>query len=185
MRKFWKIVLVVFVVIVVLVVSVFAAFAVDLSSYGATGSETLNPSGSSIGRALVVYDPGFSGAAKSDATRIANDLQAKGYTVILAGVRSGMASNKSSYDIIVAGGPMYWGQVSSSVDGYLKTLPNNLKLGVFGSTGSSTFSQSDLTSFEQQVASATQNEKAVVKLILDGNETSDCAELVSTLVQQD
>ena len=78
MRKLWKIVLVVFVVIVVLVVSVFAAFAVDLSSYGATGSETLNPSGSSIGRALVVYDPGFSGAAKSDATRIANDPSSKG-----------------------------------------------------------------------------------------------------------
>ena len=37
--------------------------------------------------------------------------------------------------------------------------------------GSSVFAQSDLTSFEQQVASDTHNEKVVVKLILDGNET--------------
>ena len=184
MRKLWKIVLVVLIVIVVLIVSVFAAFALDLSSYGATGSETLNPTGASIGRALVVYDPGFSGAAKQDATKIADDLQAKGYTVILAGVRSGMASNESGYNIIVAGGPMYWGQVSSSIDGYLKTLPNNVKLGVFGSTGSSKFSESDFTSLINQVASATHIENVILKLILDGNETNDCADLVSTLLQE-
>lgn len=184
MRKILKIGIIVLLIFVVLVVGVFAAFAFNLSSYGATGSQTLNPTSASLGRALVVYDPGFSGAAKQDATIIAENLQAKAYTVDLAGVRSGTAGAKSGYSIIVAGGPMYWGQVSSSIDGYLKTVSNNVKLGVFGSTGSSSFSESDFASFEQQVAASTHNEKAVVKLILDGNETNDCAELVSALLQQ-
>jgi hypothetical protein len=184
MRKLWKIVFAVIFVLVVLVVSVFTAFAIDLSSYGATDSKSLNPVGSSIGCALVVYDPGFSGAAKQDATKIADDFQAKGYTVDLAGVRSRAAGNKSGYDIIVAGGPMYWGRVSSSIDGYLKTVPSSVKLGVFGSTGSSALYESDYTSLLNQVASATHNENASIKLIRDGNETSDCADLVSTLVQQ-
>jgi hypothetical protein len=184
MKKLLKVGIVILVVIVLLFVLVFAPFAFDQSSYGATGGETLNPTGSSIGRALVVYDPGFSGAAKQDATKIAGDLQAKGYTVNLAGVRSESASNKSDYSIIVAGGPIYWGQVSSSIDGYLKTLSNNVKLGVFGSTGSSTLVESDHKSLVNQVASDTHNENAFVKLILDGNETNDCADLVSTLVPQ-
>ena len=182
MRKLLKIGIVVLVFIVLLVVSVLSAFLFDLSSYGATGSETLNPNGPSVGRALVVYAPGFSGAAKQDATKIANDLRANGYIVVLAGVRSGTASNRSNYDIIIAGGPIYWGQVSSSIDGYLKTLPNKAKLGVFGSTGSGTFSKSDFTSFQTQVTSYTHNEKVVEKLILNGNETNDCADLVSKLM---
>jgi hypothetical protein len=183
MKKWLKIVIVVLVVIVVLLVSVFAVFALDLSSYGATGSQTLNTSGSSIGRALVVYDPGFSGAAKQDATKIADDLQAKGYNVDLAGVRSGTASNKSGYSIIVAGGPLYFGKVTSSIDGYLKTVPTSAKLGVFASTGSSSFVQSDFNSLQSQVASDTKNANVSIKLISDGNETSNCADLVSTLVQ--
>ena len=63
MRKGLLVVGIVALVIVVLIVSAFAAISFDLSSYGATGSETLNPTGASTGRALVVYSPGFSGAA--------------------------------------------------------------------------------------------------------------------------
>ena len=47
MKKIFKILIVVLVVIVVLLVSVFAVFAFDLTSYTATGSQTLNPSGES------------------------------------------------------------------------------------------------------------------------------------------
>ena len=184
MRKLLKVGIVVLVVIVILVVSLLAALFLDLTSYGATGSETLSPASASIGSALVVYDPGFSGAVKQDATTIAGDLQAKGYTVDLAGVRSGAAGNNSGYNIIVAGGPMYWGQVSSSIDGYLKTVPNNAKLGVFGSTGSSSFVQSDFVSLQNQVASDTHDARVAIKLILVGNETNDCADLVSTLLLQ-
>jgi flavorubredoxin len=182
-RRFWKIVIVVFVVIIVLIVSAFAALSLDVSSYGATGSETLNPGGISIGRALVVYDPGFSSAAQQDATKIADILQAEGYTVDLAGVRSETASTKTGYPVIAVGGPIYFGHVSSSIGEYLKTVPINVRLGVFGATGSSTFSENDFTSFANQVAHATQNEGVTLKLILDGNEAKDCADLVSKLIQ--
>ncbi len=182
MRKLLLIGIVAIVVIVVLIVSAFAVISLDLSSAGATGSETLNPAGTTIGQALVVYSPGFSGAAQRDAVKIAEDLKAGGYTVVLAGVRSGAASNQSGYDIIVAGGPMYWGQISSSIDGYLKTVPSHVELGVFGATGSSSFAQSDFDGLRNQVAASTHNEGVALKLIRDGNETSDCADLVSALV---
>jgi flavorubredoxin len=179
-----QIVGIVILVIVVLVVLAFAVINFDLISYTATASETLNATGASIGRALVVYSPGLSGAAKQAATIVADNLQAKNYTVVLAGVRSRIASNMSSYDIIIAGGPMYFGKVSSSIDEYLKTLPNNTKLGVFGTTGSSNYVESDFISLTEQVASDTHNEKAIIKFVLAGNESSDCADLVSTLLQQ-
>lgn len=182
MRRLWKIAIVVFAVILILILSAFAALSLDVSSYGATGSETLNPAGTPIGRALVVYDPGFSGAAKNDAAKIASDLQTQGYTVDLAGVRSETAGTKTGYAIIVAGGPMYFGQVSSSIGEYLKTVPLNVKLGVFGATGSSSFSETDFNLFANQVAHATQNESVTLKLILDGNQTNDCADLVSELI---
>jgi len=187
MKKF-RIVGIVVVVIIALLISVFAVFTFDLMSYGATASETLNPVGTPVGSALVVYNPGLSGSAKQAATIIAGDLQAKGYTVDLAGVRSKTATNPSSYDIIVAGGPMYWGELSSSVAGYLKPLTlSNEKVGIFGTTGSSKYSESDFQSFENQFSSLTNSSqfhgKVVMKLILDGNETQNCADLVNSLMQ--
>lgn len=110
----------------------------DVMSYTATGSLTLNPDGTAAGTALVVYDPGVSGAAKNAATSIANDLESKGYKVTLAGVRSeAAAADESGYDIIVVGGPTYAGNLSSSVQSYLKDLkPSaNATVGVFA-TGS-------------------------------------------------
>jgi hypothetical protein len=84
MKKILKIIAIIFITLVVGFGAVFAAFALDLASYTATSSETLKHTGTSIGQALVVYDPGFSGAAKQAASKIAEDLQAKGYTVDLA-----------------------------------------------------------------------------------------------------
>jgi hypothetical protein len=95
-----------------------------------------------------------------------------------------VASNTTSNDMIVAGGPMYWGKVSSSIDGYLKTLSNNAKLGVFVTTGSSNYVESDFASLEEQVTMDTHDGKVAIQLILTGSETNDCADLVSTLVQQ-
>jgi len=183
MKKWLKITLIILAIIIIILVSLFGALLFDITSYGATGAQTLNPTGTPIGRALVVYDPGFSGAASSDATKIADDLQANKYTVILAGVHNGAAGNTSGYNLIVTGGPMYWGQVSSSIDGFIKTIPDNVKLGVFGSTGSSNYVESDFTSLQKQVASATNDQSVTVKLILNGNETNDCAELVSALIK--
>ena len=137
-----------------------------------------------VGRALVVYNPGLSGSAKQAATIIAGDLQTKGYTVDLAGVRSKTATNTSSYDIIVVGGPMYFGKATSSIEGYLKTLTlqQPVKLGVFVTTGSSQYQESDFLSLQQQVASATTHQ-ATIRMILNGNETQNCADLTTALLQ--
>ena len=54
--------------------------------------QTLTPTGTSIGKAIVIYDPGLSGTAKGVADKIAADLQAKSYTVTLAGVKSSAAA---------------------------------------------------------------------------------------------
>jgi menaquinone-dependent protoporphyrinogen IX oxidase len=172
------------VVLVVLIGSAFATLSFDLISYTATGSETLNPTGKLMGRALVAYNPGFSGAAKQAATKIAEALQAKGYTVDLAGVRSAKAHNATNYDIIVAGGPMYWGKASLSIEEYLKalTLTSQTKLGVFVTTGSSEYASSDFESLQQQVMSATNSRSQVaIKMVLDGNKTPICADLASEL----
>lgn len=186
MKRILKIALIAIAIIVVLMVSAVAAIALDVASFTATGSQTLTADGTQVGHALVVYNPGFSGAAKSAAEKIAGDLQAKGYTVDLAGVRSSTAANASSYDVVVAGGPMYWGQATSSIEGYLKTqtLPNQTKLGVYVTTGSSQYSINDFEMLQQQVASATNNRSQVaIDMVLDGNETQNCTDLVSALTQ--
>ncbi len=184
MRKAFKIVIAVFAILIVLFVSAFAAIAVDATSLTATDTQTLNPDGASVGNALVVYNPGFSGAAKAAAEKIAADLQAAGYTVDLAGVKSSTAHSSQDYDVVVAGGPMYWGQIASSIDGYLKaqTLPTQTKLGIYGTTGSSEYSSSDLESLQQQIASATNNHPVTIQMVLDGNETQNTADLVSALI---
>jgi menaquinone-dependent protoporphyrinogen IX oxidase len=186
MRKILKIVVIAIAVIVILIVSAVAAISLDAASFTATGTQTLNARGTQVGRALVVYDPGFSGAAKTAAQKIADDLQSNGYTVELAGVRSQTAGNASGYDIVVVGGPMYFGEATSSIEGYLNalTLSSQTKLGVYVTTGSSQFVNSDYQSLQQQVTSATSNSHSsnvAVKMVLDGNETQNCADLISAL----
>lgn len=156
-----------------------------LTGYIATGAESFSLTGAIKGNALVVYDPGFTGAAKNAATEIADSLKSKGYKVELAGVSSAAASNTSNYDIIMVGGPMYYGKVSNSVDKYLKNLnaSKNAKIGVFGTTGSSEFHDEDIKSFGEQVASNF-NRDAIIKTLRNGNFTSiDCEDLISTLLK--
>jgi flavodoxin len=165
-------------------------FCGDIMSYTAPGSKTLSPSGTSVGKALVAYNPGLSGAAKDAAERIAGDLQSKGYTVSLAGIKSADAANISGYDVIIAGGPIYWGRVSNSVDAYLNALKpqNGVRLGVFGTTGSPEFHDSDIASFEKQVAacpcSGMLNKTAATKTIRSGDAANtDCSEFVAVVLQ--
>ncbi len=152
-----------------------------LTGYTAKSVESMSPTGAIKGNTLVVYDPGVTGAAKDAAAEIANSLKSKGYKVELTGVSSAAASNTSSYDIIIAGGPMYYGKVSNSIDKYLRTLnvPKNVKIGVFGTTGSSEFHDEDIMSFEKQVTSNL-NREAVIKTLRNGDSTSiDCTDFVS------
>jgi len=179
------------IVLVVAVVGIAAGalFCGDVMSLTATGSKTLDPAGASAGKALVVYNPGISGEAKRAAEKIADDFQAKGYTVTLAGIKSSAAADVSGYDVIVAGGPMYFGRVSNSVDAYLNGLKpqNGVEIGVFATTGSDQFHNEDIASFGKQVAAVTGisslNKSAVTKTLRSGDAVNtDCSDFVSTVV---
>lgn len=63
---------------VLFIIVSFSVIRLDLASYTATSAETLNPTGTSVGDALVVYAPGITGTAKKTATEIANELKSKG-----------------------------------------------------------------------------------------------------------
>lgn len=130
----------------------------DVISYTATGSETLNPNGTSVGKAMVVYDPGLSGASETAARAIANQLQINGYTVELAGISSSEATKTSDYGIIVVGGPIYAGNASSSVKEYLKALQPSpgTRLGVF-STGSDPDTAKDNALLVKEAAPLSEN----------------------------
>lgn len=152
-----------------------------LTGYMATSTESISSTGEIKGNSLVVYDPGVTGAAKNAAAEIANDLKAKGYNVTLAGVSSSTAANTSKYDMIIVGGPMYFGKVSNSIDKYLKTLTltENVKLGVFGTTGAAEFNNDDIEGLSKQVVSL-QGKNTVIKTLRNGNATSiDCKGFVS------
>lgn len=120
-------------VIVSLLISVLLCSVLNVTGSFSTGSKKLGPEGALKGRALVVYDVGLSGAAKKMARNIANDLAARGYEVVLAGVKSAAAADTSGYDVIVAGGPVYSSTASNSVKAYLKALKpkNGVKVGAF------------------------------------------------------
>ena len=176
--------------IVVIAIAMGALFCGDLMSYTDSGSKTLSPAGAPAGNALVVYNPGLSGGAKNAAAAIAGDLQSKGYTVNLAGIKSTAAANISGYDVVIAGGPMYFGRVSNSVDSYLKTLKPQKKvaIGVFGTTGSPQFHDDDIATFGEQVTtdlgSVTLDKKAAIKTIRSGDDrNTDCTDLVSAVLQ--
>jgi flavodoxin len=177
------------VLIVAAAIAMGALFCGDIMSYTATGSKTLNPAGTSVGKALVVYNPGVSGAAKDAAEKIAAGLQEKEYTVTLAGIKSSAAADISGYDVIVAGGPMYFGRVSNSVDAYLNGLKpeKDVEVGVFGTTGSGEFHKEDILSFEKQVAAiegiSSINKTAVTKTLRSGDAfKTDCSEFASAVV---
>jgi menaquinone-dependent protoporphyrinogen IX oxidase len=181
---------------ILVIVAVFAFVSVifyDAMSYTATGFDTLHPNGTEVGKALVVYDPGLSGAAKNTAGTITSDLQAKGYTVDLAGISSSKAANTSGYNIIVVGGPIYGGNASISVQAYLKTLnpAPGARVGVFA-TGQDPDTANDIVLLRKEAAplpgNSTLQINAVVKVVTgtDNNGTDNnqkLANFVNTLLQ--
>lgn len=167
MRKIFKIIVAIFAVIVILVVAFGAIILLDVAAYTATGSQMLTPTGTSVGKAIVIYDPGLSGKAKGVADKIAVDLQAKSYTVTEAGVKSSAVANTTEYSVIVVGGPVYAGALTSSVKDYLNNLPAGhaspgygayiiTRIGVFGS-GQGETSQSDIDMIRNSVTALSAN----------------------------
>jgi flavodoxin len=135
MRKIFKIVLAVFAILIIIAVSFAAVLFLDLVAYTAQGSQTLSPRGTSVGTALVVYDPGLSGNAEGVAEKVADDLQAQNYTVTLAGVKSSTSGHTAGYSVIVVGGPVYAGALTSSIKDFVSHLSadSGAKVGIFGS----------------------------------------------------
>jgi menaquinone-dependent protoporphyrinogen IX oxidase len=170
----------------------------DLMSYTATGSETLSPSGTPAGHALVVYDPGVTGSARNAASEIAGELQSKSYTVELAGVRSAVAGNVSGYDVIVIGGPTHWDMWGGAAKSYLQNLNASpaVKVGVFA-TGIVAPKINDSAYMHNFVTNLPDNSpvkvKSAMKLVTDMNgnainKTSDpidkqCSEFVAAVLQ--
>ena len=100
MRKLFKILFAVFVIIMVVFIASAAVITYDVAGALATDTHPL-PNGAPTGQAIVIYDPGLTGAAKDAATKIGYDLQEAGYNVTLAGVKSGVAANTAGYKVVV------------------------------------------------------------------------------------
>lgn len=178
--------LVIILIILVAIVAMGFVF-LDAMSYTATGAESLSPAGNVTGNALVVYDPGITGFAKDVATKVAGDLQSNGYTVTLAGVRSSAAANVSGYDVIVAGGPTYAGNVSSSIRSYLQELKpsSNARIGIYWTGGypmsdDPTFIQHFVTGLPDGVGPQV---KATIKLASSDDVSGRCEGFVTELLR--
>lgn len=186
MRKLLKIILAIFAVLIIIVAIVGAIFFLDLVAYTATGSQTLPASGTPMGTALVLYDPGLTGAATRVAEKVAAELQNQSLTVILAGIKSSAAANTTGYDVIVIGGPIYAGTPTASVKDALNALVLNhdqdTRIGVFGS-GQGPTSQEDVAQIKGALPSSadTAMQNAVVVKI---GETEDLDARVSDFVNQ-
>jgi flavorubredoxin len=170
MRKVFKIILSIFVALIIIVVAFGAIILFDVAAYTATGSQTLTPTGTSVGKAIVIYDPGLSGTSKTVATQIATDLQTQNYQVTLAGIKSSAAADVAGYKIIIVGGPVYAGALTSSVKDTLLSLDRShgqgTKIGVFGS-GQGATSQDDINQLKRSMPTGSDNtlsEAVVVKI---------------------
>ncbi len=165
---------------VILTVAIFVGLVVlDVSGFTATNSQTLSVTGQQVGKALVVYDPGLSTAATKFANKVAFDLQALNYSVILAGVKSSEALSAQGYDIIVVGGPVYMSGFSSSVKYVLDNtqLDKGTALGVFG-MGYSASSPEEITklrSSDSKLESGGSLSKAIVIKISNSEATNSTA----------
>ena len=129
-----------------------AIIFLDLAAYTATGSKLLTPTGTSVGKALVVYDPGLSGTSKTVADKVASDLQAQSYTVTLAGIKSSAAANTAGLHNHCCRRTSLCRLTTASVKDDLKNLKpdSGTKVGVFGS-GSGATSQSDIDMIKSAV----------------------------------
>lgn len=147
----------------------------DTLSNRATDSQMLAPDGTVTGKALVVYNPGLSGNPKTAAKLIAGDLRDKGYEVCLAGINSTAAADVSRYDVIVAGGPIYGGVVSSSVQSYLTNMvpPEGAVIGAFAIGNS----------YSEQPFPAEAELKTTAVISQNRDMDSQCAEFTRNLLE--
>jgi flavodoxin len=187
MRKALKIILAVILVLVVIFAVFAALFFLDIAAYTGPGAKTLTPTGASVGKALVVYDPGLSANSKNVADKVASDLQTQNYTVTLAGIKTADASKTAGYTIIVAGGPIYAGSPTSSVKDFLNNLKpdTDAKVGVFGS-GQGATTPSDVAAIKDAVTalkSGNLQNAVIVKIGEKEDLTTRAQDFVTQLTQ--
>jgi flavodoxin len=196
MRKILKIIIAIIFVVVILIAAFGALIFLDLAAYTATGSQTLTPTGTSIGKALVAYDPGLSGKAKTVAEKVASDLETQNCTVVLAGIKSSAAANTTGYSLVVVGGPVYAGSVTASVKDFVDNLSPGypsldtgpymfIKLGVFGS-GSGATSAEDIAAIKSSVPALSNNtfsDPIIVKIGQSEDLNSRVQDFVDQLLQ--
>jgi flavodoxin len=183
MRKIFKAILVVLAVFIVLFAVFAALIFADLAAYTATSSKTLQYTGQFMGTALVLYDPGLSGASTKVAQQIADDLYNQSLTVTLAGIKSHAAANTTGYDIIVIGGPIYAGAPTASVKDALSNLKHNedARVGVYGS-GQGTSVPEDITAIRAAIP-ALQSDGALSKaLVVKIGESEDLTQRAQDFV---
>lgn len=176
--------------ITIILVIIIALGAITFISYDmgnrAAVSETLNPNGTTVGNALVVYDPSITGNTKNVASLIAGNLQAKGYKVDLVGIKNPKAENTSGYDVIVVGGPIYGGNTSDAVKKYLKILKpvEGTKIGVFATGDPHT---TDKAQIKKQIAPIPENSalqiNAVMTVSMNDDKTKKCIVFVDDLLK--
>ena len=185
MRKAFKIILAILAVLIIIVVAFGTVFLLDLAAYTATGTKTLTPTGTSVGNALVVYDPGLSGATEKVAEKVAADLQAKGYTVTVAGIKSGAAADTSGYKVIVAGSPIYAGSPTASVKDFLGNLKpaSGVTVGVFGS-GQGATTPDDVAAIKTAVPALQSGGALSGAVVVKIGETEDLDARASDFVNQ-
>jgi flavodoxin len=185
MRKAFKIILAVLAVLIIIVVAFGAVFFLDLAAYTATGTKTLTPTGTSAGNALVVYDPGITGATTRVAEKVAADLQAKGYTVTLAGIKSSAAADTAGYSVIVAGSPVYAGAPTSSLKDCLGNLnpASGTTVGFFGS-GQGATTPDDIAMIRSAVPALQSGGTLSGAVVVKIGETEDLDARASDLVNQ-
>ena len=182
-KKLFKIILVLFLALVIFTAVGLSVVFIHAAPSAATSSQSLTPTsypvGPAPGYALVVYDPGSTGAAKSIADEMASDLQAQGYFVNLAGIDSTMAkADASQYQVIVVGGPIDNGKASSSVQSFLNKLTpaKGTQIGVFGVGSSDTPNN--------EIAPLPSGSSLIIKEILQINPSQDTTTQSAEFVTQ-
>ena len=185
LRKLFKIVIAVLAAIVILIAAFGALIFLDLAAYTATSSKTLTPTGTAVGKALVIYDPGLSGAAKGVADKVASYLQSSGYTTTLAGIKSSAAAHTTGYQVIVVGGPTYAGALTASVKACLSNLKTDqgAKVGVFGS-GSGSTTPSDVSMLRNSVPALKDNGALSQAIVVKIGQNEDLSARASDFVTQ-
>jgi hypothetical protein len=112
------------------------AALLDLGSFLAAGSEDY-PHDNPKGTALIVYDPGLTGAGRRAASWIATDLQTMRYNVTVAGIRSAEAMDAGGMDVVIFIGPTLAGRPPGPVADCLGnvTVDPGARVGVFAIRG--------------------------------------------------